>query len=211
MDPLHFGAMMKEYDPVRFERGYGSGFQRFQDLMSYRVHDILLVSSIYDSFILEEDGRLDEGLIHEYIGLNLVHLPRMTRASSGERALEMMREQSRPCDVIIATMHLGDMSAFEFARRVREAGIDTPVVLLTYDERELTERVARQGIENFENVFLWTGDFRILIAVVKVIEDRMNVRADTDLVGVQSIILIEDGRFSAIGSQMRLPGRTGPR
>ncbi|MEN8149106.1 MAG: PEP/pyruvate-binding domain-containing protein [Planctomycetota bacterium] len=183
---------MKEYDPVRFERGYGSGFQRFQDLMSWRVHDILLVSSIYDSFILEEDGRLDEGLIHEYIGLNLVHLPRMGRASSGKRALEIVTNRSRPVDVIIATMHLGDMSAFEFARQVREAGIDVPVVLLTYDERELVDLVERKGVENFENVFLWTGDFRILIAVVKAVEDRRNVRWDTDLVGVQSIIVIED-------------------
>ena len=100
MDPLHFGAMMKEYDPVRFERGYGSGFQRFQDLMSYRVHDILLVSSIYDSFILEEDGRLDEGLIHEYIGLNLVHLPRMTRASSASQRAPRSEAGSLPGSVL---------------------------------------------------------------------------------------------------------------
>ena len=96
--------MLKDYDPVLFERGYGSGFQRFQDLMSYRVHDILLVSSIYDSFILEEDGRLDEGLIHEYIGLNLVHLPRMTRASADRTAqANPGRRSVAPCLSFLAS------------------------------------------------------------------------------------------------------------
>jgi CheY-like chemotaxis protein len=182
---------MKEFDPALFERGYGSRFQRFQDLMTNRVHDILLVSSIYDSFILEEDGRLEEGLINEYLDLNLVHLPRMIRASSGSKALQLAREQ-RSFDLIITTMHLGDMHAIEFAREVREAGVDVPVVLLTYDYKELQELVRRHGKLDFTKVFLWQGDFRILIAIVKYIEDYLNVDFDTNLVGVQSIIVIED-------------------
>lgn len=182
---------MKEFDPALFERGYGSRFQRFQDLMTNRVHDILLVSSIYDSFILEEDGRLEEGLINEFIDLNLVHLPRMIRASSGGKALQLAREQ-RSFDLIIATMHLGDMHAIEFTRQVRQAGIDVPVVLLTYDYKELQELTRRHGKLDFTKVFLWQGDFRILIAIVKYIEDYLNVDFDTNLVGVQSIIVIED-------------------
>lgn len=181
----------REFDPELLERGYGSRFQRFQDLMQHRVHDILLVSSVYDSFILEEDGRLEEGLINEYIDLNLVHLPRMIRASSGSKALKLALDQ-KGFDLIITTMHLGDMHAIEFARQVRESGLDVPVVLLTYDYKELQEISRRHGILDFSKVFLWQGDFRILIAIVKYIEDYLNVARDTELVGVQSIIVIED-------------------
>ena len=35
-------------------------FRGFEDLMPYRVQDILLVSSLYDAFTLQEDGRLNE-------------------------------------------------------------------------------------------------------------------------------------------------------
>ena len=44
----------------------------------------------------------------------------------------------------------------------------------------------------FEKVFIWQGDFQILIAIIKFIEDQMNLEADTNLIGVQSIILVED-------------------
>lgn len=174
-----------------FERGYGSRFQRFQDLMYRRVHDILLVSSVYDSFILEEDGRLEEGLIAEYMDLNLVHLPRMIRASSGQQALKLAAEKKN-FDLIIATMHLGDMHALEFARQVRDLDLDVPVVLLTYDYKELQDLIDRHGTHDFEKVFLWQGDFRILLAIVKYVEDRLNVEDDTRSVGVQSIIVVED-------------------
>ena len=43
---------------------------QFQDLMSHRVHEILLVASPYDAFILEEDGNLTEQILTEYIWIN---------------------------------------------------------------------------------------------------------------------------------------------
>ena len=180
---------MRQFDPTTL--AYANRFDRFQDLMPYRVHDILLVSSVYDSFILEEDGRLEEGLINEYMDLNLVHMPRMLRASTGSQALALAKEGGR-FGLIITTMRLGDMSAIEFVREVKEAGLKVPVVLLTYDYRELQDHVRRHGVEEFERVFLWQGDYRILIAIVKSVEDRLNVFADTEVVGVQSIIVIED-------------------
>jgi CheY-like chemotaxis protein len=181
---------VKEFDPAIFERGFGRGFIRFQELMRHRVHEILLVSSVYDSFILEEDGQLEEGLIHEYMGLNLGHLPRMTRASGGRKALDLVDEMH--FDLIITTMNLGDMDARIFARRVRESGIEAPVVLLSYDSTEIEKLSAQHGLADFEKVFLWQGDFRILLAIVKYIEDRLNVEEDTKALGVQSVIVLED-------------------
>lgn len=182
---------MKVFDSTDFELGYGSRFQRFQDLMRFRVRDVLLVSSLYDSFILSEDGRLYEELLNEYIGLNLTHMPGITRVSSGQAAIEMVKELGR-FDLIITTMRLDDMHALDFANRIKDAGLKMPVVLLTYDNRELSELSRRHDLSVFNRVFMWQGDFRIVLAIIKYIEDRTNVDYDTHLVGVQSLIVIED-------------------
>jgi hypothetical protein len=89
-------------------------------------------------------------------------------------------------------MHVGDMNALTLARLVKEAGLKTPVVLLAYDSRELIEFIKRHDVSEIERIFLWQGDVRILLAIVKYIEDRMNVAHDTGLMGVQAIILVED-------------------
>ena len=54
--------------------------------MPFRVNDILLVSSLYDSFILREDGRLNELLIGESLELNLHQVPGITHVSTGAEA-----------------------------------------------------------------------------------------------------------------------------
>lgn len=172
-------------------RGYATRFQGFQNLMLFHVSDILLVSSLYDSFILEEDGRLYEMLRKEYEGLSLSHTPSITHVSSGEEALELL-SSGHIFDVIIMTLHIEDMSATRFAKKLKEAGENIPLVLMAYDNREQSELMLRNESTLFDRVFLWQGDFRILIAAIKHIEDRMNVDHDTRAIGVQSIIVIED-------------------
>ena len=171
--------------------GYSTRFQGFQKLMRFNVRDILLVSSLYDSYIIEEDGRLYELIRKEYEGLNLSHSPEITHVSSGEEALELATG-GRRFDLIITTLHIEDFHAIRFARKVKESGLNIPVVLLTYDNRELSELMLRQDTTVFDRIFIWQGDSRILVAIIKYIEDRMNVEHDTQTAGVQSIILIED-------------------
>lgn len=182
---------MKEYDLIDFEHGYGDRFQQFQDLARHKINDILLVSSMYDSFILAEDGRLYESLLNEYVGLHLRDTPGITRVSSGHEAITKAIEDKR-FNLIIASLRLEDMLAVDFAKMVREAGLDIPVVLLTYDSRALSDLMAEHDLSVFDKVFVWQGDFRIFLAIIKCIEDRLNVDHDTNLVGVQCIILIED-------------------
>ena len=171
--------------------GYSTRFQGFQKLMQFNVRDILLVSSLYDSYIIEEDGRLYELIRKEYEGLNLSHSPEITHVSSGEEALELATG-GRRFDLIITTLHIEDFHAVRFARKVKESGLNIPVVLLTYDNRELSELMLRQDASVFDRIFIWQGDSRILVAIIKYIEDRMNVEHDTKTAGVQSIILVED-------------------
>jgi CheY-like chemotaxis protein len=165
--------------------------RRFQDLMRSRVQHILLVSSLYDSFILTEDGHLNEALMRQFVDLNLSHNPDLIRVSSGADALAMASEERR-FDMIVTSMQLGDMNAAELARGARDAGMDIPIVLLAYNNRDLTDFLAKNDVSTLDRVFLWQGDVRILLAMVKYVEDRWNVAHDTGMMGVPAIIVVED-------------------
>ncbi len=164
----------------------------FHDLMRWRVENILLVSSLYDSFILAEDGQLSELIVSEFLHLKLRHTPGLVRVSSGAEALALVRKQADRYNLIITSMHVGDMDGPTLARKVKEAGIGTPVILLAYDSRELQEFLKKEQPAGLDRVFLWQGDVRILLAIVKYVEDRRNVAHDTGELGVQAIIVIED-------------------
>ncbi len=168
-----------------------SVFKGFQNLMRYRIRNILLVSSLYDLFVFEEDGRLYELIRNEYKGLNLSHSPEIMRVSRGKEALQMAKDMQH-FDLIITTQHIEDMPAATLAKKIRTSGLNIPIVLLAYDNRELKELSKYSDLSVFNQVFIWTGDFRIIIAIIKYLEDVMNVDHDSKLIGVQSIILIED-------------------
>ena len=181
------------------EHGYGNRFQGFQNLMRLRVTNILLVSSLYDLYLFEEDGRLYELIRHEYHGLNLSHSPELTRVSSGQDAVNRVKDEGR-FDLIITTMHIEDMKPLGFAKLVKEAGLNIPIILLGHDNRELKALLKNPESSVFDKVFIWTGDFRIIIGIIKYIEDRMNVEHDSKIVGVQNVIFIEDSEryYSAL-------------
>jgi CheY-like chemotaxis protein len=187
----HLPVAEQYLDPLWIEHGYGTRFQGFQNLMRLRIRDVLLVSSLYDLYLFEEDGRLYELIRNEYQGLHLSHSPELTRVSSGKEAIALAKEEKR-FDLVITTLHIEDMSAQRLAALLREAGLDIPIILLAYDNRELKELVANHDTSVFDRIFIWQGDFRLIIGIIKHLEDRMNVDHDTRLVGVQSIILIED-------------------
>jgi CheY-like chemotaxis protein len=183
--------MMQDFGKILEQQGALNRFQIFQNLMRYRVRDVLLVSSLYDSFILEEDGHLYEMILSGYHEFNLSQAPRLTRASNGREAIRLI-EESGHFDLIVTTLNLGDMQALELAKEIRGRHPSLPMVLLTYENRELNELIKNYDISDFDKVFIWQGDHRILLSIIKYVEDRMNVDEDTKSVGVQSIIVIED-------------------
>jgi len=176
------------------ERGMpeqGNRFTGFQYLMRRRVNEIMLVSSLYDSYILAQDGQIQELLLSDYMELNLHHSPSMTRVPKASEAL-WMAENYPQFNMILTTTNVGDMRVTDFVMRLKEKGVTAPVVLLLYDIRELEELLHRGEAGLFDHVFIWQGDFRILLAIIKLIEDRMNVEHDTRVMGVQTILLVED-------------------
>ncbi len=166
-------------------------FEGFENLMPFKVQNILLVSSLYDSFILREDGRLNELLIDESLELNLRQIPGITHVSSCAEALELARSQPQ-FNLIVTNLAVGDMDAAQLAREVRRAGLDVPVLVLAYDYREIKNFVARNPVTLIERIFLWQGNARILIAMVKYIEDKRNVLHDTRAIGVPVLLVVED-------------------
>jgi CheY-like chemotaxis protein len=165
-------------------------FEGFENLMPFKVHNILLVSSLYDSFILREDGRLNELLIDQSLDLTPQQIPGITHVNSCTEAAELARSQQ--FNLIVTNLAVGDMNAAQLAREVKQAGLDVPVVVLAYDYREIKSFVARNPVTDIERIFLWQGNARILIAIVKYIEDKRNVLHDTRAMGVPVLLVVED-------------------
>ncbi|MGA7992886.1 MAG: PEP/pyruvate-binding domain-containing protein [Thermoanaerobaculia bacterium] len=159
----------------------------FQDLMRHRIEEVLLVASPYDAFILEQDERLDERGLTE-----LDQMPDITAVSSGAEAIALAVREPRS-RLILTTSHIGDMSAVDLARKVRDARPGIPVVLLAYDIGEVGSLATRPETRDvIDSAFLWQGDVRLLGAIVRSVEDRLNVEHDAIGFGVQVILLIED-------------------
>ncbi|PHR30468.1 MAG: phosphoenolpyruvate synthase/pyruvate phosphate dikinase [Desulfotalea sp.] len=163
-------------------------FKIFHDLMSFKVQEILLVSSLYDAYILEEDGSLATRLINEYHGLNLSKPPKITRTSSGEEALELI--ERKQFDMVITMPFLGGMDAFVFGGKIKKIRADLPVILVAHTMRAtFPDRLGAYGIDK---TFLWCCEADLLLAIIKNVEDHRNVDADTQSAMVRVIIYVED-------------------
>jgi len=125
------GRMMSKPNLTNFQ----SKFLKFDSLMQARVKHVLLVSSPYDSFVLEEDGQLTELIYNEYLELNLSATPNVKRASNSEEALDILTKQD--IDLVIIFKRVGDLDVVGFGHDVKSIKPDMPVVFLAYHRREL--------------------------------------------------------------------------
>ena len=177
-----------------FEETYEFRSQIYHALMPFRVKDILIVSSLYDAFIIEEEGLIAELVIGEYQHLLLSSPPRVTRVSSGEKALLKIKE--RKYDLVITMAKNIGMAPFEFGKKIKEIRPDLPVILLATERADINqfqkENIAGSGIDK---TFDWTGDPTLFLAIIKYVEDSMNVRYDTVNGNVRVIILVEDSIY----------------
>ena len=162
----------------------------FANLMRHRIYNVLLFASKYDAFVLEEDGRIDEQLFNEYTSLNLRYPPRFTLVSSQEEANHYLKERSFE---LIISMPSGDsINPFEWAKDVKKQYPEIPIVVLTPFSKSVSLRIANEDLSAIDYVFSWLGNADILLAIIKLIEDKMNVEEDVNSVGVQVILFVED-------------------
>ena len=165
-------------------------FKVFHELMARKVTDILLVSSPYEAFIMEEEGRLAERIIHEYRGLNLSRPPMLTWASTSQEALDALRRKK--FDLVITMPLVDDTDAYALGQTIKQSFPDLPIFLLVHKTGQhlLDHKAAdRQSIDR---VYVWQGNTDLLLALIKNLEDRMNVAYDTERAKVRVIVVVED-------------------
>ena len=162
----------------------------FQDLMQRRIFNVLLVASPYDAFMMEEDGRVEEQLYFEYVALNLSSPPRVTRVSRPSEALDLLAVKR--FDLIIMMPGIDLSETFVGAKDIKSRYPDVPIIVLTPFSKEVSRRLAKEDLTAVDYVFSWLGNVDLLLAIIKLLEDKMNADNDINEVGVQLILLVED-------------------
>ncbi len=162
----------------------------FSDLMQKRIYKVLIICSNYDFFMLEEDGRIDEQIFNEYVSLNLRYPPIFIHANSSNEAFRILGKEN--IDLVITMLSVGDLDAFELSKRIKKVYDHIPIVVLTHFSREVSIKLEKEDLSAIDYVFSWLGQTDLLLAIIKLIEDNMNLQYDVGEVGVQAILLVED-------------------
>lgn len=158
--------------------------------MQKRIFNVLLVASPYDAFMMEEDGRIEEQLYFEYVALNLSSPPRVTQVSTVEEATRKIKEKHFGLVIMMPGMEISE--TFTGARLIKEIQPTVPIVVLTPFSKEVSRRLQNEDFSAIDYVFSWLGNVDLLLAIIKLLEDRLNADKDINEVGVQMIMLVED-------------------
>ena len=173
------------------DRNYDPRFKVFHELMANKIRDVLLVSTPYDAWIMEEDARLSEKIINEYRGLNLSNPPRFTWASTAEAALTLLDQ--RRFDLVITMLGISDMDTALLGQKIKRKDPELPVILLTHGAQSALEyRHRLSKADGLDRTFVWSGNTDLLLALIKSCEDWMNVGHDTASAGIRVILFVED-------------------
>ena len=162
----------------------------FDLLMQKRIHRVLVICSNYDNYMLEEDGRIDEQIFNEYVSLNLRYPPTFVQTDNADDAFRILKDGN--VDLIISMLSLKGIDVFALAKKIKENYKDIPIVVLTYFSREVSLRLEGEDLSAIDYVFCWLGDASLILAIIKLIEDKMNAEHDIENIGVQAIILVEN-------------------
>lgn len=163
---------------------------RYRDLMPHLVREILMVASPYDCFILEEDGRFSDRLLSQYVDLDLSAPPHFSHAASARAALDQLQRER--FDLVLTTPHCADMRVEQLLAEVSRHHPLLPVVVLSYDVLDAQQYSQLPRSSGLAESFLWTGEPKLLVALVKSVEDMRNVDHDTEVGLVRVIIVVED-------------------
>ena len=163
----------------------------YKSLMKFRIRKILMICSHYDAFILEEDGQIEAHISREYVDLNLSSPPKFVWVTTSAQAREIMQRES-DIDMVICMYNVGDKDVFRFASDMKAEHADVPFVLLTHFSKEIYRRLSLQDTSAVDYMFSWHGNADLIVAIIKLFEDRINADNDILEVGVQAILLVED-------------------
>ena len=163
----------------------------YTSLMSHRIRRILLICNNYDSFSLEEDGRIETRIAQDYAELNLSNPPSIVRVESTMDALPLL-EAGEKFDLILTMYNVGELDPFEFSHKAKGLDPEVPVVLLCGFAKEIFRRIESSDLSCIDHVFCWNNSSDLIIAIIKLLEDSANAEHDILSYGVQAILLVED-------------------
>ncbi|HCC49360.1 MAG TPA: histidine kinase [Elusimicrobia bacterium] len=166
---------------------YEIEFGGFEKLMPHRIKNVLLVASLYDSFLLADDDRLNEALFGD-LPESGRGTPKITRVATAEQALEKLKRGSY--DLVIAMIQVGETDMADFFRGLKAGRPNLPVVLLSFNVQDI-KNMLDEAKALADGICLWSGDTRIFSAIINIIEDARNIEPDSK-VGVQAVLLVED-------------------
>ena len=159
--------------------------------MSRRIRSILLICNSYDSFSLEEDGRIETQIAQEYAELGLSNPPQIRRVETTAEALTLFEGGER-FDLVVTMYYVGEINVFDFSEKAKGYDPDMPIVLLSSFSREIYRKIEAFGRSSIDYVFCWNNSTDLIIAIIKLLEDQINAEDDILGCGVQGIILVED-------------------
>jgi CheY-like chemotaxis protein len=163
----------------------------FHDLQPFKVKEILLVANLYDAYSIEGEGRFSDHLLGEYYQMSLTSLPRLTGVSGEEEAFNRLK--ARHYDMIIIMIGVHKESPLILCKKIKEKYPYLPTFLLLNNSGDASY-VKKQKIAGvpFDNYFVWTGESKVFFAMVKLLEDKVNVDNDTKKGLTRVILLVED-------------------
>ncbi len=163
----------------------------FHDLMPFMVKEILLVASLYDAYSIEGEGRFSDHMLGEYYQMSLTSIPRVTGVSGEDEVFDRLR--SRHYDMIIIMVGVDKEGPMNMCRNLKERYPYIPTFLLLNNPGDIPFVLNQKKLGvPFDNFFVWTGESKVFFAMVKLLEDKVNVENDTKkgLTGV--MLIIED-------------------
>lgn len=163
----------------------------YKTLMQIRIRKILMICSSYDAYTLEEDGRIEGQIYKEYVDLNLSNPPTFTWVTSSVEALKLLQTDD-DFDLIISMFNVGELDVFNFSIHLKKELPNIPFVLLTNFSKELSRIIENEDCSGIDHIFSWHGNADLILAIIKLFEDRRNADDDILVAGVQSILLVED-------------------
>jgi hypothetical protein len=163
----------------------------FHDLMPFKVKEILLVANLYDAYSIEGEGRFSDHMLGEYYQMSLTSIPRVTGVSGEEEAFSRLK--ARHYDMIIIMIGVDKDSPITLCKKIKDKYPYIPTFLLLNSPGDVpfVKKQKSLGIP-FDNYFVWTGESKVFFAMVKLLEDRVNVDNDTKKGLTRVILIVED-------------------
>lgn len=164
----------------------------FQELMPFKIKEILLIANYYDAYTIEREGQFTDKIVGEYLQVNLYTAPRFTSVASETEALKILKE--RHIDLIIIMAGLDKQTPLDTSRHLKALYPDIYQLMLVNNNADLAYFHTIEDVlhESVERLFVWNGSTKIFLVMAKYIEDKMNLDRDTHLGDIRVILLVEN-------------------